>query len=171
MRKLIVAGVLCLAGFVLAPLSSASAFTGTCVIAGSAEFKPALGVKLEPTEFRFHDNHVAVENKCTTGTETPEVEEATVEGKGELSCQAGQNKVKVNGEVKGTGTITVLKKTDTFNFEFVAAGGVVVFTASGGGVNAQGSAEFLSNATAATNCAKGGAAELEFKATAAGEFN
>jgi hypothetical protein len=165
-RKMMLLGVLCLTGFALAPVTSASAFAGTCKIEGKAEFAPPLGAKLEETKFTFASSG----GECT-GTGAPTFEKATVAAEGNLSCAVANGVVEVKGKVRGSGTITLGGKTDEFEFKFVAAAGVVKFTAKGPQVNSAGNAEFLTDKKGLESCAAGEAKELEFKAVATGEFN
>jgi hypothetical protein len=176
MKRLLLALCLCVVGFVLAPIASASALTGACTIEGGAELTPALNAELQNAEFTFTSSS----GSCKEGLETVEVEEATVEGKGELSCPAGENIAGLKGEVKGEGLIKIRGKKYHFYFSLVAAGGTVTFTVhtklptqlepATEEVNASGEAEFLTDTGSATQCAELEAKNLKFTAAVAGKL-
>jgi hypothetical protein len=167
MKRLTLLVTLCATAAVLLPVASASAFTGTCEIKGTATLNPALNAELKETTFNFASSG----GKCE-GTGAPTFEKATLEGEGNLSCAVSNGAIEVKGKVKGEGSITLSGKTDEISaFKFVAAAGVVKFTAKGPKVNAAGDATFLSNAESVTACAKGEAKALQFTAVTAGEFN
>jgi hypothetical protein len=169
MKKLILVASLAVAAVMVVPITSASAATGVCTLEGNATLKPPLNAELKETEFSF-------ENETGECVEAPsgaklKVEEATVEGVGELSCPAGQNIKKLEGEVSGSGKIRLEGEASAKEFEFklVAAAGLVTFTATGG-ITAGGEAEFLTHEKAVKQCAQLKAEKLEFTAVAAGTF-
>jgi hypothetical protein len=175
MRKYTVLAALCIAAFAAVPVASASAFNGTCAIAGNAELSPNLEVLPKKANFVFEGK---AGTKCNY-TENNEPKEATVlkakvHGKGELACTVSES---LAGEVEGSGEIELKEangttKLDTFEFKLVAVAGTVEFSAKGAGVNAAGAAQFLTSTKSLKECTNlAGAKELEFEAHATGEFS
>jgi hypothetical protein len=166
MKRLILLASMCLGIVALAPVASASAAEDACTIEGSAELNPHLGATPQSTKFSFS---ATPGTPCAVSKST--IASATVAGQGELSCPAGENIVGLNGSVSGEGTIQ--RSSDAtpkhFKFELVAAAGVVAFRASGE-VTGGGAAEFLTHKSAAEQCSKLNAGNLEFTALVAGTF-
>lgn len=191
MKKIVLVAAVCITAAVLVPVTSASALlTGSCKIAGEANFG---GKKLPfavPATLPFHFE--AKEGNNFTGLETSGcVNEkgepvnlegpTTVDGKGELACVVSNGLLEIapGSAVEGHGSITVQKETKEFKFDFVAAGGHVVFKVSpkgGSGVEGVGDAEFLTPGTEkhkeklAKECTEGTLESLTFAAVAAGKF-
>jgi hypothetical protein len=162
MKKLILIAVLTTVAAVVAPIASASAAepVGSCEIKGEAKFTPE--IELTPKAkvgYKFESSG----GKCETVPATTFVK-ATVTGTGDIGCLASTEEAPVG---KGTlkyklGAEEVSKE---FEFEFVAAGALVVFKTKGGVISA-GFATF--GAEGLEKCEKGKVASLPFTAFATG---
>ena len=196
MRKLLLAGGLCVVAFVLVPVAAASAnteFVGTCTFFGSAKINPGLFPPSTASKsFTFTKEAggtVPGLNTCKevgAGGAEAEVAEAKVEGKGVLSCPASTNLL----EGEGAGKVTVLKLKFTTGanagksveavgkpkFEFAATAGLVDFNVKGSaaegneGTVAHGDATFLTNPANAPQCLAEAESKLTFEASATGKF-
>ena len=164
MKRLSLAVGLCIAGFLLAPVASASAepLTGTCVITGSAKFNPNLTSVEAEVEYKFEG--IAT---CAT-TAGPQSGTAVVHGKFKGEC------AKATSTTLGEGELVGHKFKD---FEFTAAAGLVAFKVEGGlPGGSSGLAEFYTSGSPltpgqlASECAStpGGVSSLGFGATASG---
>jgi hypothetical protein len=177
MKKLILLASLCIAGFVVAPVASASAatFVGSCAIKGTAVFGAALP-KTEPlltTTYTFDSEAgTTCSGVIIEGTSEVTVNEANakahVEGKGELSC------LRSKSTTSGNGSVTIKGKTAVFTgFEFVGVGVNVTFTINGGESLAGGTASFAADTKGVKQCAEPGVlgpTHLEFAAAAKGKL-
>lgn len=180
MKRLLLAVSLCVVGFVLVPVASASAeLTGVCEVKGKVTFSLGETGKLEAKLQRMMGyTFEASGGECT---ELPSKEKYTVgtktkvtEGTGELSCGFSESETPGKGELwlsKGGGPQEL---KSMFELRFTAAGGVVLLKIYAGlltGVakpSATGQANFFKSKTEeAKECPKG-VKELEFEATAAG---
>jgi hypothetical protein len=171
MKRLTLVASVCLAGFVLAPIASASAaekFEGSCTIHGKAKFtKGGEAHKLKETPAKLQYSFKSEGGTTCTALGTTEKKAATAEvkGEGELSCGASVS------EGPGPGTLTIGANKYGFNLKFVsgAPGTIVLAVEAEEGGFATGSANFLkSENESAVKCAKEGVFELEFDAEAAG---
>lgn len=135
MKKLMLVAILCVAGYALAPIASASAqFEGSCQINGKAEFSSPLPKGFGPNaKLKYTFNATGAKGKCTEttpGQAAYKIEEATVKGEGEFSClgaasfpneeeEEGYGKIKVKnektGEEKETGFEMDLNETKLGN--------------------------------------------------------
>jgi hypothetical protein len=160
MKRMMLFASLCVIGFVLAPIASASAAEkGSCKIEGNATFGGPLSKTKAPNTFTF---------KSTAGECIGEVSgkvgaEATVtEGKGELGCATAEGTAK--------GTLTILagpeKGPHTFSLKITGALGLVLLELTGG-IEAQGLATFLTSLSS-KECVLGEPTTLPFTAVAAG---
>jgi hypothetical protein len=161
MRKLMLFACLCIAGFVVAPVASASAAEGSCEIKGEAEFSPEIELKPKAgVKYKFKSTG----GVCTTVPATV-FTSATVEGTGNVGCAASTEEPPT-----GTGTLSYTQGgvavTKTFKFFFVAAGAVVVFHTEGE-VTSAGFATFGKEGL--EKCEKGKVKSLPFTAFATGK--
>jgi hypothetical protein len=160
MKKLMLVTGLCVGLFVVAPVASANAETGTCTLEGNTSFPEGLKAKASYTFEATPGTHCA----GTGGPST--IVKASVHGKGELSCTAGSG-------TGGEGEIELSngsKQTFT-DFEFTSAGTEVSFTIPS--IKAHGHASFAGDATGVAKCAKGEGElirSLKFTAQAQGEI-
>jgi hypothetical protein len=173
MKRLTLFAGVCILGFMLAPVSSASAakLTGACAISGKAAFftKNAKGEKVaavlsetpQNLEYEFSGTAKCVE----AGTEARKEGPATVTGgEGTFSCIAKGTNLK-----DGAGT---LFGTYKFDLDVEAAAGSVALLVEESGtenVTATGLANFFaSKEEEAKKCREGGVHELEFNAVSVG---
>ena len=179
MKKLMLVGVLCLAGFMLAPLASANALTGTCVLHGTAKFTPNLTKNLEKgVEYSFASDQKGGGSSCVEPPSSAKKSAAAhVAGKGELACtHAKGGLVTLAGETEapGIGGLSIEGGAEiSFKLQFVAAGGNVALVVTSNGGTATGNATFLKSENEKPGSCVGtaGVGELEFEAAVAGTIS
>jgi hypothetical protein len=187
MKKLMLVASLCVVAAVIAPITSASAYTGTCKIYGHSTFKEEpLGLELRTSHYNFTSETelLGKSTKCIeaeTGKE--DAATATVGGIGKLACAVAKGAVNLVGEteVEGLGSITIgAKPPIPFKLSFVAAGGVVTLVirkeAGETPPESTGSAEFLTpepgtKKVVVEKCKEGTLGSLPFEAVVAGKLN
>jgi hypothetical protein len=175
MKRIVLLAALCVVGFVIAPITSASAakLTGVCAVGGKAAFftKGPKGEKVpaklsetpQTLEYEFNGTAKCVE----AGTEARKEGAAAVTGgEGIFSCVAKGTNLK-----DGSGT---LFGTYKFDLDVEAGGGSVALLAEESAtenVTAAGLANFFaSKEEEAKTCREGGVHELEFNAVTAGSI-
>jgi len=177
MKKLMLVASLCIAAVVAAPVASASAAENlACSFAGPATF-PAPGLGLVPKETTYKFTSTAGECTVVETGEKLKVESASVQGEGALACTVSEGEAGLLAKkVKGSGTIKIEKREEfTFTFRFNASGVLVVFkiqngkSAGGKTLEGSGTANFVKNATALTECPKEEVKTLNFEAQALAE--
>jgi hypothetical protein len=168
MRRLLVAVSLCVAGFVLVPVASASAAeeTVSCALEGTATFTPSLKFKPK-TGVAYSFKSEGKTNKCVKENGEVVKAKATVEGKGELGCEKGKSEAAGEGTLKLGGGAA-----KTFKFTFTAQATEVEFETTGEVKveKPKGHASFAGDAEGVSKCSKEEPVEsLEFTASATGK--
>jgi hypothetical protein len=187
-KRLFLAVMLCV-GVLVVPVASASAAeTVACTFKGPVTFpgKPLTPVPTAGTKYKFEAaaGGLGVPNECVGSVAgKKKVEEAVVEGEGELACTVSKGGlVGVAGLEASAFTAGHLKvegraKFELTLFKFFGVGAQVTFEVEGnnkaaGGnetLKATGSANFVKNPEAVAECVKKTLTTLNFEAQAAGE--